>query len=93
MWRIDLCHVIDTMQSLGDAVVALFVAVEVNMETLSTFSTLKSLTNAQTVRGRPNLKDVERFRNGSNFIYRGREHSIVKRIVSETYRETYCEPI
>ena len=31
-------------------------------------STLKPLTNAHTVRGRPTLKDVERFRNGSNLM-------------------------
>jgi len=54
------------------------------MEKFSTFSTLKSLTNAHTVRGRPNLKDVERFWNGSNLIYRGREHSIVKLIVNQS---------
>ena len=31
-------------------------------------STLKVHTNAHTVRGRPTLKDVERFRNGSNLM-------------------------
>ena len=46
-------------------------------------STLKPLTNAHTVRGRPTLKDVERFRNGSNLL-RGREHFIVKLIVNQS---------
>lgn len=53
------------------------------MAMLSVSSTLKTLTEAHTVRGRPTLKDVERFRNRSNLIYRGLEHFIVKLIVNQ----------
>ena len=53
-------------------------------------STLKLHTNAHTVRGRPTLKDVERFRNGSNLL-RGREHFIVNNLSRTTYREPFIE--
>ena len=50
------------------------------MDKLLVSNTLKSLADAHTVRGRPNLKDVERFRNGSNHL-RGREHFIVNQAI------------
>jgi len=86
---INSCHVIDCLTwsiTIIDEppyllhVLMSFTAVEV-MEKLSLSSTLKPLTNAHTVRGRPNLKDVERFRNGSNHL-RGREHSSVKLLLN-----------
>ena len=67
----------------------------------SVYNPLNQLTNAYTVRDRPTLKAVERFRNGSvreliervthftsGFI---ESHSLYEWIYRETYRETYRE--